>query len=160
MPCHPLCIYTKGSTVLEDSGSELNCSPFFNGKLFKTIYDFSIGKKSLKQMPSPISVDRCENGNTVIGTAEKTNAGIFEVDTNGKIVWELKHGDMPELELIYITMVKKLKNGNILVVNNHGHKRTGWKGVGVFEISPDKKIVHAIADHNIIYGGFWAIINE
>ncbi len=133
-----------------------------DGKLFKTIYDFSIDKdgKKIKKARSPICVDRCENGNTLIGTAEAKNAGIFEIDTNGKIVWQLVKDEMPELELQYITMVKKLKNGNVLVVNNHGHKRTGWKGVGVFEISPDKKIVHAVSDYDLVYGGFWAILEE
>ncbi len=135
-----------------------------DGKLFKTIYDFTYdkdGKKNPKYLlRGAICVDRCDNGNTIIGTAEGTKAGIFEVDTNGEIVWQLIKGDIPDLMLQYPTMVKKLKNGNILVGNNHGHMRKGWHGIGVFEISPEKKIIHAITDHNLAYSIFGVIVNE
>jgi len=118
-----------------------------DGKLIKTIYKSERG--------SPICLWRCENGNTVVGFAEGPFAAIRKIDTTGKVVWELLPGDIPEVQLQYPTMVEKLPGGSYLVVNNHGHNKK-WKGIPVFEVSPDKKILHAITDGEGLRSPIWA----
>ncbi len=129
-----------------------------DGKLAKVIFNFKESEK-YKRNYQVICVDRCDNGNTLIGTAEKNAAGVFEVNPEGEVVWELLRKDLPEAQLGYITMVKKLDNGNILIVNNAGHDRE-WSGIPVLEISPDKKIVRALLSNEKFLTAYWAIIHD
>lgn len=108
-----------------------------DGKLVRTV---------LKTQGGPFSVFPCANGNIVIGTMEGKQAGVYEVDQNGTIVWQFTYDDAPpEAQWQYITDVKKTETGNYLVLQHHGHNPE-WAGFPLMEISPDKKVVRAYTD--------------
>jgi|HubBroStandDraft_5_1064220.scaffolds.fasta_scaffold09136_2 outer membrane protein assembly factor BamB len=86
---------------------------------------------------------RLTNGNTLIGGG--TQKRLIEVSPDGKIVWEFTAADAPQLNIVWVSSIQILKNGNYLVGNflrNHeGH------GAHAFEITRDKKVVWTFADH-------------
>jgi hypothetical protein len=88
---------------------------------------------------------RLKNGNTLIGCSAP--ARVIEVTPGGKTVWEFGAKDAPELGLIWITGIQRLKNGNLVVANflrgNEG------KGVHAFEVTRSKKVVWTFADHKM-----------
>lgn len=91
---------------------------------------------------------RLPNGNTLIGCG--TDKRVIEVTPEKKIVWELTAGDVPELNLSWITSLQILKNGN-LVIANFLRGQEG-NGAHAFEITHDesKKVVWKYAAHDIV----------
>jgi Mala s 1-like protein len=86
---------------------------------------------------------RLENGNTLIAGA--TQRRLIEVTPAGKIVWEFKADDAPELNLVWVSSLQILKNGNYLVGNFlRGHE---GHGAHAFEVTRAKKVVWTFADH-------------
>lgn len=86
---------------------------------------------------------RLENGNTLIAGA--TQKRLIEVTPTHKIVWEFKADDAPELNLVWVSSIQILKNGNYLVGNFlRGHE---GKGAHAFEVTRAKKVVWTFADH-------------
>lgn len=86
---------------------------------------------------------RLKNGNTLISCG--TQKRVIEVTRDGKIVWEFGAKDAPELNLVWVSSVQVLKNGNLLVGNFlRGHE---GKGVHAFEVTRKKKVVWTFADH-------------
>ena len=75
------------------------------------------------------------NGNTLIGAGNGNR--VIEVDPQGKIVWSLEHDELPGIELAWVTTVKLLPNGNIIVGNCHA----GPKNPQLIEVTRDKKAV-------------------
>ena len=108
---------------------------------------------------APHSLYVCKNGNTLVTTIEGNAAGVFEVDQTGEIVWHILRADIPEAQLQYLPMVKRLENGNTLIVNHKGHRKE-WSGFPLIEVSPDKKIVHALTDNQTIRVSRWATLKE
>jgi len=101
------------------------------------------------QVPAPgggRSVIRLPNGNTLIGAADKTNnARVFEVNAQGKVVWEVSNDDLPGHPLKFVCGVQRLPNGNTVVCNfPHGQIDPAPH---LLEISPDKKVVWTFEDH-------------
>ena len=86
---------------------------------------------------------RLANGNTLIGGG--TQKRLIEVSPAGKIVWEFKASDAPQLNLTWISSLQLLKNGNYLV----GNFLRGQEGRGAhaFEVTPAKQVVWTFADH-------------
>jgi outer membrane protein assembly factor BamB len=86
---------------------------------------------------------RLANGNTLIGGG--TQKRLIEVSLAGKVVWEFKASDAPELNLTWVSSLQVLKNGNYLVGNflrgQEGH------GAHAFEVTRDKQVVWTFADH-------------
>ncbi len=86
---------------------------------------------------------RLPNGNTLIGGG--TQKRVIEVSPEGKIVWEFTAADAPQLNLVWVSSIQILKNGDYLIGNflrNHeGH------GAHAFEVTRDKKVVWTFADH-------------
>ncbi len=91
---------------------------------------------------------RLPNGNTLIGCG--TDKRIIEVTPEKKIVWELTAGDVPELNLSWITSLQILKNGN-LVIANFLRGQEG-NGAHAFEVTHDesKKVVWKYAAHDVV----------
>jgi hypothetical protein len=86
---------------------------------------------------------RLDNGNTLIVGA--TQKRLIEVTPAHKIVWEFTADDAPELNLVWVSSIQILKNGNYLVGNFlRGHE---GKGAHAFEVTRDKKVVWTFADH-------------
>jgi hypothetical protein len=86
---------------------------------------------------------RLDNGKTLIVGA--TQKRLIEVTPAHKIVWEFTADDAPELNLVWVSSIQILKNGNYLVGNFlRGHE---GKGAHAFEVTRDKKVVWTFADH-------------
>lgn len=81
---------------------------------------------------------RLENGNTVISSLDQ----IDEFDLKGNIVWEFKKSDLPDLGIRNMTGFRILENGNLLIGCYSAYDNEG-KGVGMFEITREKKLVWA-----------------
>ena len=71
---------------------------------------------------------------------------VFEVDPQGKTVWELTQADVPDVHLAFCGGFHRLPNGNTVLSNWLGHGQFG-KGPHVLEVTPDKKVVWTYADH-------------
>lgn len=88
---------------------------------------------------------RLKNGNTLISCG--TQKRVIEVNREGKIVWEFGAADAPDLNLVWVSSVQVLKNGNLLVGNFlRGHE---GKGVHAFEVTRKKQVVWTFADHQL-----------
>ena len=95
----------------------------------------------------PHSVVRLANGNTLISCADTTkNPRVFEVDKNGKTVWEITASELPEISLKFMAGLQRLPNGNTVMCNWLGHGQLG-KAPHLIEVTRDKKVVWAFADH-------------
>ncbi len=89
---------------------------------------------------------RLKNGHTLISCG--TQKRVIEVDKACKIVWEFKGEEAPELNIVWVSSIQVLKNGNLLIGNflrNHE-----GKGVHAFELTRKKKVVWTYADHQLV----------
>ncbi len=77
---------------------------------------------------------RLANGNTLINLTHGNKT--IEVDPKGKIVWKASNDDFADKPFADPCGAQRLPNGNT-VIASYGAK----KGVKIFEITPDKKIV-------------------
>jgi len=107
--------------------------------------------KVVREIPAPggaHSVVRLPNGNTLVACADKGKEGaqVFEVDGNGKIVWQITRDELPGIQLAFMTGLQRLPNGNTVMSNWLGHGRLG-KGQHLIEVTPDKEVVWTFADH-------------
>ena len=97
----------------------------------------------------PHSAMRLPNGNTLIANGDMKSANgprVFEVDPAGKTVWEVKDGDLPGIQLVFMTGLQRLPNGNTVVSNWLGHGKLGT-APHLIEITPDKQVKWTFADH-------------
>jgi outer membrane protein assembly factor BamB len=86
------------------------------------------------------SAVRLENGNTLIGTGN--GHSVLEVTPDRQIVWKLEQHDLPGIVLAWVTQVRRLPNGNTLVVNCHA----GPANPQIIEVTPDKQVVWTFQD--------------
>ncbi|MDR1270862.1 MAG: hypothetical protein LBK82_15210 [Planctomycetaceae bacterium] len=84
------------------------------------------------------AAERLENGNTLISSLDQ----ITEFDPTGNSVWEFKKSELPDLGITNMTGFQRLKNGNLLIGCYAAYSKEG-KGVGMFEITRNKKLVWA-----------------
>ncbi len=81
---------------------------------------------------------RLENGNTLISAIDR----ITEYTKDGNIAWEFQKSELPELHIGMMTGFQKRKNGNLVIGCYSAYDKEG-RGVGMFEITPEKKLVWA-----------------
>jgi hypothetical protein len=101
------------------------------------------------KVPSPWSVERLKNGNTLVNTMRTE---VLELDPKGEIVWKFTRADAEAQGYVIDKshVASRLPNGNTLItVNNETAWRPGmtpdeWAPVQAIEVSPDKKIVWAL----------------
>jgi len=86
------------------------------------------------------SAVRLENGNTLIGTGN--GHSVLEVTPAKEIVWRLDQHDLPGITLAWVTQVRRLPNGNTLVVNCHA----GPDHPQIIEVTPDKHVAWTFHD--------------
>ncbi len=89
---------------------------------------------------------RLPSGNTLISCG--TQKRVIEVAPDGKIAWQFSATDAPDLNIVWISSIQVLKNGNILI----GNFLRGNLGIGAhaFEVTRDKRVVWVYADHNLV----------
>jgi hypothetical protein len=106
--------------------------------------------RMIREIPArggPHSVVRLPNGNTLIACGDRPGGPrAFEVDPDGKTVWELTQADLPDVHLAFLGGLHRLPNGNTVLSNWLGHGQFG-KGPHILEVTPDKKVVWTYADH-------------
>lgn len=66
--------------------------------------------------------------------------GVVELDSTGRLVWELTPEDVPEVNIRWLLGIQLLSNGNLVLTNWLGHGHHG-EGIPFFEVTPDKDIV-------------------
>ena len=82
--------------------------------------------------------ERLPNGNTMISSLDQ----ITEVTPDGKTVWEFKSSELPELGIRSMTGFQILQTCNLVIGCYDAYDSAG-NGVGMFEITRDKKLVWA-----------------
>lgn len=83
---------------------------------------------------------RLPGGNTLISTGN--GHSVLEVTPEKEVVWSLKQGELPGIELAWVTTLQVLDNGNIVLGNCHA----GPNNPQVIEVTRDKKIVWTFHD--------------
>lgn len=110
-------------------------------------YDFNGNVVWSYKTPSPWSVVRLNNGNTLIAGNSHTGTYVHEVNKKGEIVWEFSQKDLPDIKVTQFDEAARLSNGNTTIVNwpVFSPKKSDWpKTVQVLEVTPDKKVVWAL----------------
>lgn len=107
--------------------------------------------KMVREIPAasgPHSVVRLANDHTLIacGDMVKDGARVFEVDANGRTVWEIQSRDLPGISLKFMTGLQRLPNGNTIMSNWQGHGQFA-SGPHIIEVTPAKQVVWTFADH-------------
>ncbi|MGL4943132.1 MAG: hypothetical protein ACRC46_08070 [Thermoguttaceae bacterium] len=82
------------------------------------------------------AAERLPNGNTVISSLYQ----VTEFDPKGKIVWEFNKSDLPELAITMMTGFHRRGDGQ-LAIGCYAAYREDGTGVGMFEITRDKKLL-------------------
>lgn len=119
-----------------------------NGEQKVKEYD-STGKlvREILATGGPHSVVRLANGNTLISVGDRPGGHrVFEVDREGKTVWEVKDEELPGISLKFMAGLQRLPNGNTVMSNWLGHGQLG-KSAHLIEVTPDKQVVWTFADH-------------
>ena len=89
---------------------------------------------------------RLPNGNTLISCG--TQKRVIEVTPDGRIAWQFGAEDAPDLNIVWVSSIQPLKNGNVLVGNFlRGHE---GGGAHAFEVTRDKKVVWVFTDHALV----------
>ena len=95
----------------------------------------------------PHSALRLPNGNTLVACGDMPGGSrVFEVDTVGKVVWQIQGEELPGISLKFLTGLQRLPNGNTLFSNWLGHGQFG-KAPHLIEVTPEKRVVWTFADH-------------
>jgi hypothetical protein len=106
--------------------------------------------KGVREIPAvggPHSAIRLSNGHTLIACGDRPGGSkVFEVDANGKTVWQVQGDELPGISLKFMAGLQRLPNGNTVMSNWLGHGQFG-KAPHLIEITPDKKVVWTFADH-------------
>jgi hypothetical protein len=114
------------------------------------VREYDAEGKIVKEIPAaggPHSVARLPDGHTLISCGDmKGGSRVFEVDQEGRTVWEVKGEELPGISLKFMTGFQRLPNGNTVMSNWLGHGQFG-KAPHLIEVTPDKKVVWTFADH-------------
>ena len=70
---------------------------------------------------------------------------MLEVTPAKDIVWKLDQHDLPGITLAWVTQVRRLENGNTLLVNCHA----GPKNPQIIEVTPDKEVIWTYRDFDL-----------
>ena len=134
-----------------------NARKLTNGNYLVCLYgeemvrEFDANGKVIASIPAvsgPHSAVRLVNGHTVIATGDLKKAPrVFEVDQSGAVVWEVKQGDLPGIDLKFMAAFHRLPNGNTVMSNWVGHNHFR-EAPHLIEVTPEKKVVWTFADHN------------
>jgi len=98
----------------------------------------------------PHSVCRLPNGNTLISCGDAEGGSrIFEVDPQGKTVWQVQGDELPGVSIKFVAGFQRLPNGNTVFANWLGHNQFG-KAPQMIEVTPSKQVVWTFSDTNTL----------
>lgn len=116
----------------------------------QVVREYDSTGKAVREIPAaggPHSLVRLVNGNTLVSCGDMKGAGrAFEVDREGKTVWQVQGDELPGIGLKFIAGIQRLPNGNTLLCNWLGHGQFG-KAPHLIEVTRDKQVVWSFADH-------------
>jgi len=116
----------------------------------EVVKEYNQDGKVLATIPAPggpHAAIRLPDGHTLISCGEAKNGSrVFETDTNGATVWEVKNPDLPGISLKYMAGLQRLPNGNTVMANWVGHNHFG-EAPHLIEVTREKKVVWTFADH-------------
>ncbi|MBT3596651.1 MAG: hypothetical protein HN505_11835, partial [Verrucomicrobia bacterium] len=78
---------------------------------------------------------RLDNGNTLIGNGSGHN--VLEVNKEGQTVWSIEENELPGIQLVWVTTVEELPNGNFMIGNCHA----GAENPQIIEVTRNKEVV-------------------
>lgn len=78
---------------------------------------------------------RLPDGNTLISSLDQ----VQKWSSENRLLWEFKATDLPELGIRNMTGIHALPDGNLVIGCYSAY--AGGKGIGMFEITPEKKLV-------------------
>jgi hypothetical protein len=107
--------------------------------------------KTVREIPAPggpHSAIRLPDGDTLIACADRKGGGphVFEVDPDGRTLWEVQTDELPGIRLMFMTGLQRLPNGNTVLTNWLGHGHFG-EAPHIIEVTHEKKVVWTFADH-------------
>ena len=152
---------TKDIKILKDTSERSsafmrNARKLENGNYLVAHYGLNVVReydpdgnmvREIKSKGGPHSAVRLPNGNTLIACADHEGwLKVFEVDSAGKVIWEVTNADFPDTVLYFMTGLQRLPNGNTVMTNWLGHNNFG-KAPHIIEITPDKKVVWTFSDY-------------
>jgi hypothetical protein len=133
-----------------------NARQLANGNYLVTHYgeqvvrEYDSQGRKVREIPAPggpHSAIRLPNGNTLIACGDlEGKQHVFEVDQEGKTVWEVKADDLPGISLKFMTGLQRLPNGNTIMSNWLGHGQFG-QAPHLIEITRDKRVLWTFFDH-------------
>ena len=88
----------------------------------------------------PFGAIRLDNGNTLI--AGGNNNRVQEIGPKNEIVWQIDQKELPGITLAWVTTLKVLANGNIVIGNCHA----GKDNPQLIEVTREKKVVWTFQD--------------
>lgn len=97
----------------------------------------------------PHSATRLPDGHTLIACGDAkspTGPQVIETDAAGTVVWSIRNGDLPGIQLAFMTGFQRLPNGNTVMSNWLGHGKFGT-APHLIEVTRDKRVVWTFADH-------------
>lgn len=97
------------------------------------VWEYPVGTRAY-------SAIRLENGNTLIGTGD--GHSVLEINPEKEVVWQVSENDLAGVQLAWVTMVQRLKNGNTWIVNCHA----GPSNPQILEVTPNREIVWSFRD--------------
>jgi hypothetical protein len=116
----------------------------------QAVREYDANGKVVQEIPAaggPHSAARLPNGHTLIACGDmKGGSRVFEVDQEGRTVWEVKGDELPGISFKFMTGFQRLPSGNTVMSNWLGHGQFG-KSPHLIEVTPDKKVVWTFADH-------------
>lgn len=104
--------------------------------------------KVVRQIPAPggpHSAVRLPTGNTLIACGDGPGGSrVFEVDADGKTVWQVQGKELPGVTLKFMAGLQRLPNGNTVMSNWLGHSQFGTTP-DLIEVTPDKRLIGAFS---------------
>jgi hypothetical protein len=120
---------------------------FVSRKGENQIEELDAAGKSLRRVPVPGDIHEVlllPDGHLLVALGDGHK--IVEFDAAMKVVWSLDENEIPGHPLRLMAGFQRLPNGNTIFCNYLGHGHLG-KQPHFFEITRDKKVVWAFADH-------------
>lgn len=116
----------------------------------QVVREYDPNGRMIREIPAPggpHSSVRLPDGHTLIACGDRPGGSrVFEVDREGRTVWEVTSADLGGIKLEFMAGLHRLPNGNTLMSNWLGHGKLGT-APHLIEVTRDKRVVWTFADH-------------
>lgn len=116
----------------------------------QVVREYDPNGQMVREIPAtggPHSVVRLPDGHTLIACGDRPGGSrVFEVDRDGRTVWEVTSADLGDIKLAFMAGLHRLPNGNTVMSNWLGHGKFGT-APHLIEVTRDKRVAWTFADH-------------